>query len=232
MGWEEQVEEEEEGGGIPDPSRLSVKGKPLRNKSLSVGFDEKGLRDFITGFHKRKKRRQKEAQQQLEEKARKLRIEQRKKKKLEIQLAYGGGPVNPGTVPDDPRNEIEEDGEDFHGPSITGTTVYNNGSSTITVTTSELCGEENKDVHMWDHVAERHAIPIKERVLKVIKTHAKLSRKANVLKQAGSARKPGKGLQRHGGERKGIKGSKKQVGKWENMAHGSRQAKGKRKVRK
>ncbi|CAN6459225.1 unnamed protein product [Victoria cruziana] len=197
--WKEEVEGEE-GGRIPDRSTLSVgfvKRKPLRNKSLAIGFDEKSLRDFVTGFHKRKKRRRKEAQQQLEERARKLRTEQRKKKKLEIQLAYGGGSVNPNTSPDDATNETEEVGDDFQTPSIAGTTVYNNGSTTITVTTSELCGEEDKDVNVWNRVAEKHAIPIKERALKVDKTHAKFSKKGNVLKQ-GSLTKPGNCSQRHG----------------------------------
>ncbi|XP_064964727.1 uncharacterized protein LOC135612380 [Musa acuminata AAA Group] len=56
-----------------------IKKRALRNKALTVGFNDKELRDFVTGFHKRKKKRRKEAQRQLQEKDRLKRIEARKK---------------------------------------------------------------------------------------------------------------------------------------------------------
>ncbi|KAL6984815.1 hypothetical protein U1Q18_018196 [Sarracenia purpurea var. burkii] len=77
---------EEEEAGLPRTTRARyIKKKTLKNKALSDSFDEKDLRyqfiflfihidlgfclkrDFMTGFHKRKKKRRKEAEQQLQE---------------------------------------------------------------------------------------------------------------------------------------------------------------------
>ncbi|KAL6538633.1 hypothetical protein OROGR_012621 [Orobanche gracilis] len=70
----------EDGESGPLHTRVRhIKKRALKNKSLSVSFDEKDLKDYVTGFHKRKKKRRKEAMQKQEEAERRKRIEQRKK---------------------------------------------------------------------------------------------------------------------------------------------------------
>ena len=73
------MEVEDESGQTPRIRGRHIKKRALKNKALTVSFDEKDLKDFVTGFHKRKKKRRKEAQQQLEEAHRRKRIEARKK---------------------------------------------------------------------------------------------------------------------------------------------------------
>ncbi|KAG2267913.1 hypothetical protein Bca52824_062468 [Brassica carinata] len=79
-------------GALAPPTRARHIGKrALKNKSVTVSFDEKDLKDFVTGFHKRKKKRRKEAQKQQEESMRRKRIEARKKRKLEEMMVAGLG---------------------------------------------------------------------------------------------------------------------------------------------
>ncbi|GMP72655.1 hypothetical protein CsSME_00030602 [Camellia sinensis var. sinensis] len=73
------MEEEDEAGEPPRTQTRHIKKRALRNKALSISFDEKDLKDFVTGFHKRKKKRRKEAERQLQEVQRRKRIELRKK---------------------------------------------------------------------------------------------------------------------------------------------------------
>ncbi|KAJ8432140.1 hypothetical protein Cgig2_014301 [Carnegiea gigantea] len=81
-----------------------INKRSLRNKSLSVTFNEKDLRDFVSGFHKRKKKRRKEALRKQEEAERRRRLEKRKRARLEKEYAlYGGAP---------PASDAESDGED------------------------------------------------------------------------------------------------------------------------
>lgn len=56
-----------------------LKKRALKNKALGITFDEKDLKDYVTGFHKRKKKRRKEAQKQQQEALRRKRNEERKK---------------------------------------------------------------------------------------------------------------------------------------------------------
>ncbi|CAJ2678438.1 unnamed protein product [Trifolium pratense] len=88
-----------------------VKKKPLKNKALGITFDEKDLKDFVTGFHKRKKKRRKEAQKQQEEAKRRKRNEERLKRKYERELAYGGVPPTDDTEAgeiDDNQEEVAQ----------------------------------------------------------------------------------------------------------------------------
>lgn len=64
---------------ITQRQTIHVKKKALRNKSLGISFDEKDLKDYVTGFHKRKKKRRKEANKQQEEARRRKRNEGRLK---------------------------------------------------------------------------------------------------------------------------------------------------------
>ncbi|XP_031130218.1 ribosomal RNA-processing protein 17 [Ipomoea triloba] len=123
-----------------------IKKRALKNKSLAVSFDEKDLQEFVTGFHKRKKKRRKEAQKQLQEAERRKRIENRKKRKLEREFAiHGGAPSESGAEPDEhEEDEDDEDDTESNGPNapVSGTTMYDNGDVQVTVTTSEISREQ------------------------------------------------------------------------------------------
>ncbi|EMS67037.1 hypothetical protein TRIUR3_33451 [Triticum urartu] len=70
-----------------------INKRALKNKALSISLDNKALKDFVTGFHKRKKKRRKEAQRITQEKDRRKRIEARKKRRewaVEWRLGRGG----------------------------------------------------------------------------------------------------------------------------------------------
>ncbi|XP_019169629.1 PREDICTED: ribosomal RNA-processing protein 17 [Ipomoea nil] len=123
-----------------------IKKRALKNKSLSVSFDEKDLQEYVTGFHKRKKKRRKEAQKQLQETERRKRIEARKKRRLEREFAVHGG-VPPESAAESVEHEEDEDDEEdteSNGPNapVSGTTMYDNGDVQVTVTTSEISHEQ------------------------------------------------------------------------------------------
>ncbi|XP_058113786.1 ribosomal RNA-processing protein 17 [Magnolia sinica] len=173
---------EEEGAPNPRVGARHIKKRALRNKALSISFNDKDLRDYVTGFHKRKKKRRKEAKQQLQEKERLKRIEKRKKRKMEREFALYGGAVpveNPsgaGSGPDECGSEPEEDGA---GPtaSVSGTKMYDNGDMTITVTTSEL-GCEDEDVKVThslpksiEGAEKKHSLPVKKKPFKKAMKH-------------------------------------------------------------
>ncbi|KAK3013399.1 hypothetical protein RJ639_009460 [Escallonia herrerae] len=119
------VEAEEEGGGggggqLPRIRARHIKKRSLKNKSLSVSFNEKDLKDYVTGFHKRKKKRRKEAQHQLEEVERRKRIERRKKRKLERESVYGEAPSDTGAEPDEVGEDDEPEKENELITSVSG----------------------------------------------------------------------------------------------------------------
>ncbi|XP_058195463.1 ribosomal RNA-processing protein 17 isoform X2 [Rhododendron vialii] len=138
------MEEAEEAGETQLTRARHIKKRSLKNKALSVSFDEKDLRDYVTGFHKRKKKRRKEAELQLQEVHRRKRIEARKKRKMERELVYGGGPAETSAGPDEAGEDAEQDEEIEPVPSISveGTALYDNGDVRVTVTTSEISREE------------------------------------------------------------------------------------------
>ncbi|KAI4342962.1 hypothetical protein MLD38_027520 [Melastoma candidum] len=120
-----------------------IKKKALKNKSLSVSFNEKDLRDYVTGFHKRKKKRRKEAQRQLEEVKRRKRIEARKKRKLEREYVLSGGVLPATDAEGDAEGEFLDDGEEAKPqPSVS---VYDHEDLKVTVTTSEISREDEND---------------------------------------------------------------------------------------
>ncbi|CAF2082543.1 hypothetical protein BRARA_F00750 [Brassica rapa] len=134
-----------EAGALAPPTRARHIGKrALKNKSVTVSFDEKDLKDFVTGFHKRKKKRRKEAQKQQEESLRRKRIEARKKRKLEQMMVAGNAEET-----EDVEAEEEEDAEikEAEPDALTsGTTMYDTGELKVTVTTSEISREEDEPV--------------------------------------------------------------------------------------
>ncbi|XP_024018908.1 ribosomal RNA-processing protein 17 [Morus notabilis] len=127
------------------PSRgRHIAKRALRNKALSITFDEKDLRNYVTGFHKRKKKRRKEARKQQEEAQRRKRIEERKKRRLERDIAlYGGAPPAADSIVNGSDSEFSEEDEDSDPvPSVSGTSTYDNGDLKVTVTTSEISRED------------------------------------------------------------------------------------------
>ncbi|XP_039052834.1 uncharacterized protein LOC120194654 [Hibiscus syriacus] len=71
------MEEEYEGEAPVQPSKprgRHIKKRATKNKALSVSFNEKDLRDYVTGFHKRKKKRRKEAQKKQEQAERRKKV--------------------------------------------------------------------------------------------------------------------------------------------------------------
>ncbi|ESQ35729.1 hypothetical protein EUTSA_v10008794mg [Eutrema salsugineum] len=139
--------EDEEAGSLAPPTRARHIGKrALRNKSVTVSFDEKDLRDFVTGFHKRKKKRRKEAQKQQEESMRRKRIEARKKRKLEELMVAGHGEDNEDGQAEEDAEIEEEEEEEEPDASTSGTTMYDTRELKVTVTTSEISREEDEPV--------------------------------------------------------------------------------------
>lgn len=117
-----------------------ISKRALRNKSLSVTFNEKDLRDYVGGFHKRKKKRRKEALKQQGEAERRKRLDDRKKRRKEKEYALYGGAPPPEDVKDlEPNDQMELN------PSVSGTTSYENGDMKVIVTTSEIAHEEEEN---------------------------------------------------------------------------------------
>ncbi|KAL0544034.1 hypothetical protein IC582_019145 [Cucumis melo] len=134
----------EEGGELAQPHARHIKKRALKNKALSVSFNEKDLRDYVTGFHKRKKKRRKEAEKQKEEAMRRMRIEARKKRKLEKDLVLYGG-VLPADRAVDDQNDDQEDEEEEPLAPFSEARTYDNGNVKVTVTTSEVSREGEID---------------------------------------------------------------------------------------
>ncbi|XP_041026155.1 ribosomal RNA-processing protein 17 [Juglans microcarpa x Juglans regia] len=134
---------EEEAVQLGRPRGRHIKKRALKNKALAVSFNEKDLKDYVSGFHKRKKKRRKEAQKQQGEADRRKRIEQRKKRKFEKELAlHGGVPPVTASTPNASDDFQEEEEDDQPIASISGTTTYDNGNMKVTVTTSEISHQQ------------------------------------------------------------------------------------------
>ncbi|KAG8097252.1 hypothetical protein GUJ93_ZPchr0013g36926 [Zizania palustris] len=160
MAWEEEeeVEEEEYGeemagsdseaedvvvGQMPTvmvPKHINKRS--LKNKALSVTLDKKALRDFVTGFHKRKKKRRKEAQKNLQEKERRKRIGDRKRRKQEKEIALYGRVLSADNADGE---DIDNDGDEIQTDDLPAPEVktYEDDGTKITVTTSEIAREDN-----------------------------------------------------------------------------------------
>ncbi|KAK8963740.1 hypothetical protein KSP40_PGU016649 [Platanthera guangdongensis] len=143
------MEEDEFDGGVVVGQKSTVmvprhiNKRSLRNKGLCITFDEKNLRDYVTGFHKRKNMRRKEAQKQLHEMGRRMRAEARKKRKESRELDQ-----LKERDEEDAGSDGEED-EPITAPPVSETKKYENSNTTITVTTSELVNgdEDLEPVH-------------------------------------------------------------------------------------
>lgn len=154
-GLEEEYEEdmealEEEGedvvvGQMPTfmvPKHINKRA--LKNKALSVSLDKKALKDFVTGFHKRKKKRRKEAQRITQEKDRRKRIEARKKRKQEKEIALYGKVVSSENVVGE-GGDGDGDGDEMDA-AASETKTYEDGGTRITVVTSEITHGDEDDL--------------------------------------------------------------------------------------
>ncbi|KAL4585526.1 hypothetical protein LXL04_010148 [Taraxacum kok-saghyz] len=149
-----------------------IKKRALKNKALSISFNEKDLSDFVTGFHKRKKKRRKEAQNLQQEALRRKRIELRKKRKLDREFVlYGGAPPGQdaegnenGEVKqdnEDDEEEEEEEDDDENITSVSGTKVYDTGNVKVLVTTSEISREDDTEIPKLPLGSEKKAnVPV------------------------------------------------------------------------
>ncbi|XP_027347623.1 nucleolar protein 12 [Abrus precatorius] len=147
-----------------------LKKRALKNKALGISFNEKDLRDYVTGFHKRKKKRRKEAHKLQQEALRRKRTEDRKKRKLEREFVICGG-----LPPNDDDDEIDENPEEVteQVESIAGTKTYESADVRVTVVTSEINPEEEnypserKEAAVSPHSVvaadKRHGAPINNR---------------------------------------------------------------------
>ncbi|CAL5213435.1 unnamed protein product [Lathyrus oleraceus] len=127
---------------ITQRQTIHVKKKALRNKSLGISFDEKDLKDYVTGFHKRKKKRRKEANKQQEEARRRKRNEGRLKRKLERDLTYGIVPPNADAETGEIDPNEDDVTEQVESQSIAATKTYENDDLKVTVVTKEINPEE------------------------------------------------------------------------------------------
>ncbi|CAN6289433.1 unnamed protein product [Urochloa humidicola] len=160
MAWEEEAVEEEEYGEEMAASESEaedvvvgqmptvmvpkhIKKRSLKNKALSVTLDKKALKDFVTGFHKRKKKRRKEAQKVLQEKERKKRIEARKRRKQEKEIALYGRVLSSDDAGLE-NEDIGDDGEEVENDEpLSEIKTYEDDVTRITVTTSEITPEDD-----------------------------------------------------------------------------------------
>eukprot|EP00884_Botryococcus_braunii_P020733 jgi/Botrbrau1/7343/Bobra.247_3s0036.1 len=97
------------------------------NKSLEISFDPAALRDYVTGFHKRKVQRRKEAQRIAAEKARQKRIEERAKRREQLRLELDLDRYEAPTESDAEATNEEKKVQ-----------VYNNDAFTTTVTLAPI----------------------------------------------------------------------------------------------
>ncbi|GLT83036.1 hypothetical protein SLE2022_013490 [Rubroshorea leprosula] len=174
----EEEFEEEAPPQLPKVRARHIKKRALKNKALAVSFNEKDLRDYVTGFHKRKKKRRKEAQKKQDEALRRKRIEERKKRKLERELGlYGGAPPSTGLEPDESDGVVEEENEGEAFASVADTTTYDNGNVTVTVTTREISREEgtfagekrHSNMSKLAEASRKHSLPVSKSFKKVAK---------------------------------------------------------------
>lgn len=160
MAWEEEAVEEEEYGDQMAASESEedvvvgqmptvmvpkhINKRALKNKALSVTLDKKALRDFVTGFHKRKKKRRKEAQKILQEKERKKKIQDRKRRKEEKEIALYGRVLSSDNNDGAGFEDIGDDGEDMENDEpLSEIKTYEDDGTRIIVTTSEITPEDD-----------------------------------------------------------------------------------------
>ncbi|GAB2298724.1 hypothetical protein Dimus_032798 [Dionaea muscipula] len=184
-------------GQVPAARGRHIKKRSLKNKALSVAFNEKDLKDFVTGFHKRKKKRRKEARQKQEVAERRQRIQERKRRKLEREYAiHGDAPPASGTESNGDNHEQDEEAEPM--PSVSGTMLYDNGNIKVTVTTSEISRAEVDQ----DHPSEKSAAGA------VKKHNIPVSKKSSTFKKAGRQKSRPK-LQKKREKKKGRNNKKR-----------------------
>lgn len=167
-----------------------IKKRSLKNKALTVSFDDKDLKNYVGGFHKRKKKRRKEAKKQIEQKDRLKRIALRKKRKAEkMEALFGSAAEQQSEQPEKEANEngSEEGDDELETPApVSETKMYETGDTKITVITSEL-KREDEDT-MWpivpfckqsDVSGKNGSFTVKKKLMKGVKSYKKTKGKRN-----------------------------------------------------
>ncbi|KAK6932496.1 Nucleolar protein 12 [Dillenia turbinata] len=188
------MEEEEDEQQQPTSRARHIKKRALKNKALSISFNEKDLQlDYVTGFHKRKKKRRKEAQQKLQEAQRRKRIEDRKRRKQEREyVLYGGAPPSTESGLDESGEDEEEEDETKPIASIPVATMYEHGDMQVTVITSEISREEENATGKpaapplsVEGAEKKHNIPVQKKQFKKVakgKSRPKLQKRKDKKK--------------------------------------------------
>ncbi|XP_048438624.1 ribosomal RNA-processing protein 17 [Pyrus x bretschneideri] len=174
-----------------NPRSRYIKKRALKNKALAVTFNEKDLSDFVSVFHKRKKKRRKEAEQKQGEALRRKRLELRKQ-----ELVLSGGIAQ---ATDTAADEVDEGVEEHEDDEIS-TTTYDKGEMKVTVTTHDIFREEESDRDEKTEAAVPESVGASEQ-------HNVPVRKTKPPKKA-ARRKSRPKLQRKRDKRKGIKPTK------------------------
>lgn len=143
----EEGEEHEGGHGVVG-HHLSKRSR--RNKGLVVVFDPDDRKQFVTGFHKRKKQRRKYAEKQKIIKDREKRLQERKERRLAMKSALresGSGEVDV-EEPDEAGDEICVDPSQINQAHLEkGTVVYEDENTTTIVNTCCINLNDDLDLH-------------------------------------------------------------------------------------
>jgi len=139
---EEEGEEDAVRGGH------HVAKRARKNKSVVAVFDDAARTEYLTGFRKRKNKRRKVAEAEKQVKERQKRLQLRKERRAAMKLAQG----NQGECDaDEVLNEGEEvEIDDNENLKVSGTTTYDDGDTTVIVTTCSLEPDDHTD-YMQSH---------------------------------------------------------------------------------
>eukprot|EP00252_Welwitschia_mirabilis_P017273 TRINITY_DN38296_c0_g1_i1.p1 TRINITY_DN38296_c0_g1~~TRINITY_DN38296_c0_g1_i1.p1 ORF type:complete len:198 (+),score=52.27 TRINITY_DN38296_c0_g1_i1:60-653(+) len=174
--------------------------RSVRNKSIVVSFNEDDRREFITGFHKRKKQRRKRAEKEKEKKERQKRIQERKQRRLALKMALGevAGDVHPSSSEhvSSPKHYSEDSDAALKDDD---TFIYEHEDATTIVRTCEINPEQHETVmpnvkHLSTDVSKME-IPLQSKGKKQFKRikKSKQSRKGHSFKDKSSRKHRKKG---------------------------------------
>lgn len=149
--------EDEDVDATPEVTGHHITKRYRKNKFAVAVFDEKARQEFLTGFRKRKNKRRKVAAQQNDIKERQRRLQERKEireaKKAALLEQMPKPAANAEEVNETEAEESELAQDD--APNVSGTTTYDDGDSTILVTTCSLDPDDD-DAEEDHHDAPKH----------------------------------------------------------------------------
>lgn len=173
---DEDQHDEEEGGPRGVLGRHLSK-RSRRNKGLVVVFDSDARKEFVTGFHKRKKKRRKVAEKQKQLKERQKRLQDRRERRLALRVAMGQSKSEEADD-DDVKGSSLDQNELDHAHVKNGTVMYEDEDTTTIVHTCSI--DMNADLESCD----TYKNPESDKVNDIIHT-----RKSSQTKRKSSANK-------------------------------------------